>query len=85
MDFEKDLRAVETNVPGLVVFDLPVTFSMKALIGGYKFPYRWNREHTARVALCLDISGSMSALPFGIAEPLSSCQPRSRARESAPR
>ena len=24
MDFEKDLRAVETNIPGLVVFDLPV-------------------------------------------------------------
>ena len=24
MDFEKDLRAMETNIPGLVVFDLPV-------------------------------------------------------------
>ena len=24
MDFEKDLRAEETNIPGLVVFDLPV-------------------------------------------------------------
>ena len=24
MDFEKDLRAVETNIPGLLVFDLPV-------------------------------------------------------------
>ena len=24
MDFEKDLRAVETNIPGLIVFDLPV-------------------------------------------------------------
>ncbi|WP_416241898.1 dTDP-4-dehydrorhamnose 3,5-epimerase family protein, partial [Bifidobacterium pseudocatenulatum] len=24
MDFEKDLRVVETNIPGLIVFDLPV-------------------------------------------------------------
>ena len=24
MDFEKDLRVEETNVPGLLVFDLPV-------------------------------------------------------------
>ena len=24
MDFEKDLRAEETNIPGLIVFDLPV-------------------------------------------------------------
>ncbi len=35
----------------VVIFDLPVTFSMKALIGGHKFPYRWNREHRARVGL----------------------------------
>lgn len=35
----------------VVVFDLPVTFSMKALLGGFKFPYRWNREHRARVGL----------------------------------
>ncbi len=35
----------------VVIFDLPVTFSMKALIAGHKFPYRWNREHTARVGL----------------------------------
>jgi carotenoid cleavage dioxygenase len=34
-----------------VIFDLPVTFSMKALLGGFKFPYRWNREHRARVGL----------------------------------
>jgi len=34
-----------------VIFDLPVTFSMKALIGGQKFPYRWNTEHKARVGL----------------------------------
>jgi carotenoid cleavage dioxygenase len=35
----------------VVILDLPVTFSMKALIGGHQFPYRWNREHRARVGL----------------------------------
>lgn len=34
-----------------VVFDLPVTLSMKALLSGYSFPYRWNTEHPARVGL----------------------------------
>lgn len=35
----------------VLIFDLPVTFSMKALIGGQKFPYGWNLEHKARVGL----------------------------------
>ena len=35
----------------VVILDLPVTFSMKALIGGHQFPYRWNRDHRARVGL----------------------------------
>jgi 8'-apo-carotenoid 13,14-cleaving dioxygenase len=35
----------------VLVFDLPVTFSMKALISGEKFPYGWNLEHKARVGL----------------------------------
>jgi carotenoid cleavage dioxygenase-like enzyme len=35
----------------VVIFDLPVTFSMKALIGGHRFPYRWNPAHRARVGL----------------------------------
>ncbi len=35
----------------VVIFDLPVTFSMKALVGGYSFPYRWNPDHRARVGL----------------------------------
>jgi carotenoid cleavage dioxygenase len=35
----------------VLIFDLPVTFSMKALIAGYRFPYRWNPEHRARVGL----------------------------------
>jgi carotenoid cleavage dioxygenase len=34
-----------------VILDLPVTFSMKALIGGHGFPYRWNPAHQARVGL----------------------------------
>ena len=35
----------------VLVFDLPVTFSMKALIGGAQFPYAWNPQHQARVGL----------------------------------
>ena len=35
----------------VVILDLPVTFSMKALIGGHSFPYRWNAGHQARVGL----------------------------------
>lgn len=34
-----------------VILDLPVTFSMKALIGGHAFPYRWNPDHQARIGL----------------------------------
>ncbi|MGB3724038.1 MAG: carotenoid oxygenase family protein [Pacificimonas sp.] len=36
----------------VLVFDMPVTFSMKAMIGGQRFPYRWNPDHAARVGLC---------------------------------
>ncbi len=35
----------------VVILDLPVTFSMKTLIGGHAFPYRWNPDHRARVGL----------------------------------
>jgi len=34
-----------------IVLDLPVTFSMQALIGGHRFPYRWDPKHRARVGL----------------------------------
>ena len=34
-----------------IILDLPVTFSMKAMMGGHKFPYRWNPDHKARVGL----------------------------------
>jgi len=35
----------------VLVFDLPVTFSMKKLIAGHRFPYAWNADHQARVGL----------------------------------
>ena len=35
----------------VLVFDLPVTFSMKMLLAGYRFPYAWNGAHPARVGL----------------------------------
>lgn len=35
----------------VLVFDLPVTFSMKRLIAGFQFPYAWNAAHKARVGL----------------------------------
>ena len=34
-----------------IILDLPVTFSMTALIGGHSFPYQWNASHQARVGL----------------------------------
>lgn len=35
----------------VLVFDLPVTFSMKTLLAGHPFPYSWNPAHAARVGL----------------------------------
>ncbi|MEZ5985422.1 MAG: carotenoid oxygenase family protein [Hyphomonas sp.] len=35
----------------VIVMDLPVTFSMAALIGGASFPFRWNPKHKARIGL----------------------------------
>jgi 8'-apo-carotenoid 13,14-cleaving dioxygenase len=35
----------------VIILDLPVTFSMAALIGGRGFPYRWNASHEARIGL----------------------------------
>ncbi len=35
----------------VIVLDMPVTFSLKALMGGQGFPYRWNPKHKARVGL----------------------------------
>lgn len=35
----------------VLVFDLPVTFSMQKLLTGHAFPYGWNPDHRARVGL----------------------------------
>ena len=35
----------------VLVFDLPVTFSMKSLLAGNYFPYSWNENHQAKVGL----------------------------------
>jgi carotenoid cleavage dioxygenase-like enzyme len=35
----------------VVILDLPVTFSLSALIAGSMFPFRWNPSHPARVGL----------------------------------
>jgi len=43
-----DCAITENHV---LVFDLPVTFSMKSLLAGYRFPYAWNPAHPARVGL----------------------------------
>ncbi len=34
-----------------LIFDLPLTFSMKTLLAGHAFPYAWNPDHAARVGL----------------------------------
>ncbi len=34
-----------------IILDLPVTFSMRAVLGGHAFPFRWNPAHRARVGL----------------------------------
>lgn len=43
-----DCALTETYV---LIFDLPVTFSMKMLISGFSFPYHWNENHPARVGV----------------------------------
>lgn len=35
----------------VVVLDLPITFSMRALLRGATFPYQWNAKHPARIGL----------------------------------
>lgn len=35
----------------VIILDLPVTFSMRALVAGHRFPYRWNTKHQARVGV----------------------------------
>ena len=35
----------------IVIMDMPLTFSMKALLAGHAFPYSWNTNHTPRIGL----------------------------------
>ena len=35
----------------VIILDMPVTFSIKSLLGGLGFPYKWNPKHPARVGL----------------------------------
>lgn len=35
----------------VVILDLPLTISMRVVLSGHGFPYRWNDQHAARVGL----------------------------------
>jgi carotenoid cleavage dioxygenase-like enzyme len=52
----------------VVLFDLPVTFSMAAASAGVKMPYTWNADHPARVGL-LPRDGSSAGIRWLEAEP----------------
>ena len=52
----------------VLVFDLPVTFSLKMLLAGYRFPYAWNNDHPARVGL-LPRDGSGDSIIWVPVEP----------------
>ncbi len=52
----------------VLVFDLPVTFSMKGLIAGQQFPYAWNPQHQARVGL-LPRNGSANQIVWCDVDP----------------
>ena len=51
-----------------VVLDLPVTFSMRAVLAGHRFPFRWNPAHRARVGL-LPRHGSGTEIAWCDVEP----------------
>jgi carotenoid cleavage dioxygenase len=52
----------------VVLFDLPVTFSLDAAKAGKEMPYVWNPAHEARVGL-LDRKGSSGAVRWFAVEP----------------
>jgi carotenoid cleavage dioxygenase-like enzyme len=52
----------------VVIFDLPVTFSLTAAASGVTLPYTWNPDHRARVGL-LSRDGSSSEVRWLEAEP----------------
>ena len=51
-----------------VVLDLPVTFSMRAVLAGHRFPFRWNPTHNARVGL-LPRHGTAADITWCTVEP----------------
>jgi carotenoid cleavage dioxygenase-like enzyme len=52
----------------VVLFDLPVTFSMDAVSAGQQFPYTWNPAHQARVGL-LPRNGSVGDIRWFEVDP----------------
>lgn len=46
----------------IIVLDLPVTFSMRAVLGGHLFPFRWNPLHQARVGLLPRTGGAVDMI-----------------------
>ncbi len=56
------------TAPFAVILDLPVTFSMSAMIGGHCFPYQWNAAHPARVGL-LPRNGNAADIIWCAVEP----------------
>ena len=52
----------------VVVYDLPVVFSMEAVAGGASFPYRWDPDYRARVGL-LPREGAASDVRWFDVEP----------------
>ena len=59
----------------VVLFDLPVTFSMDAVSAGRRLPYTWNAAHQARVGL-LPRSGPATSVRWFEVEP-AGCSTRS--------
>ena len=51
-----------------IVLDLPLTFSMRALLAGHRLPFRWNPAHRARVGL-LPRHGSAADIAWCDVEP----------------
>ena len=51
-----------------IVLDLPVTFSMRAVLAGHRFPFRWNPAHRARVGL-LPRHGTAADIAWCAVEP----------------
>ena len=52
----------------VIIFDLPVCFSMKSLLAGYRFPFRWKADHRARLGL-MPRSGSGDQVRWVDVEP----------------